>query len=413
MDTPTLQFTIDTVALHGGNIAAAARTMGIARSTVSSRANRAADQGLKPTVESPDIDIQHAAEKVALEQEIGALKLQLKDALRERVDHDKLRGYAFDLGNYEAKPPAWIDDIPGEGQPGCPILHISDIHAGEKVNPVEVAGLNRYDFATMGKRLNRLAHNASKFCHTHIAKPDFPGIVVCLGGDMVNGDIHSEFRSTNEEPVLPTVLHIFEHLIATLDHLAESFGRVAVFTAFGNHGRNTEKPQYKMAAYTNFDWMLYNMLAKHYENQSTHDVKIVISDSFDNFFRVYGHGYLLTHGDRLGTGGGDGIVGVIGPIIRGSKKVKAAYAKMDIQVDTMIMGHYHQRIPLKGIRVNGSVKGYDEYAMGRRFDPEPPEQDLWLMHPKHGITMSIPIFLEETDQLHNDYSWISWPAQNM
>ena len=32
--------------------------------------------------------------------------------------------------------------------------------------------------------------------------------------------------------------------------------------------------------------------------------------------------FLLTHGDSMGARGGDGIIGAIGPIIRGEKRVR-------------------------------------------------------------------------------------------
>ena len=48
----------------------------------------------------------------------------------------------------------------------------------------------------------------------------------------------------------------------------------------------------------------------------------------------------------------------------------------------VIMGHYHQYISIKGAIVNGSLKGYDEYAMGNRFAFEIPKQALWFTHPR-------------------------------
>ena len=38
------------------------------------------------------------------------------------------------------------------------------------------------------------------------------------------------------------------------------------------------------------------------------------------YYRVYGEWYLAVHGDMLGVQGGDGMIGAIGPIMRGTKK---------------------------------------------------------------------------------------------
>ena len=50
-----------------------------------------------------------------------------------------------------------------------------------------------------------------------------------------------------------------------------------------------------------------------------------------------------------------------------------------------------QYIHLTRLIVNGSLKGYDEYAYNNNFGFEPPQQALWLTHPKHGITFRMPV----------------------
>jgi hypothetical protein len=66
-----------------------------------------------------------------------------------------------------------------------------------------------------------------------------------------------------------------------------------------------------------------------------------------------------------------------------------------------MLGHWHQRWAFKNIIVNGSVKGYDEYAYDQNFDFEPPEQSFWLTDPRHGVTISAPIHV-----LGKNESWM-------
>ena len=40
------------------------------------------------------------------------------------------------------------------------------------------------------------------------------------------------------------------------------------------------------------------------------------------------------------------------------------------------------------------MKGLDEYAYQANLPPEPPMQALWLTHPKHGVTISLPVFCD-------------------
>jgi hypothetical protein len=63
--------------------------------------------------------------------------------------------------------------------------------------------------------------------------------------------------------------------------------------------------------------------------------------------------------------------------------------------DTLLLGHWHQLIQLQRLIVNGSLKGYDEYAASGNFGFEPPQQALWLTHSQRGITFSMPVHVEE------------------
>src|SRR5690606_25249861 len=91
--------------------------------------------------------------------------------------------------------------------------------------------------------------------------------------------------------------------------------------------------------------------------------------------------------------GGDGIIGALGPIIRGDHKKRSRNAQIDLSYDTMLLGHYHTYTHLTRLIVNGSLKGYDEYAYESSFGFEPPQQALWMTHPKYGITYRMPVFV--------------------
>ena len=52
--------------------------------------------------------------------------------------------------------------------------------------------------------------------------------------------------------------------------------------------------------------------------------------------------------------------------------------------DTMILGHFHQYLVIPGVIVNGSLKGYDEYAYVSNFGFETPRQAFWVTTPEHG-----------------------------
>ncbi len=137
--------------------------------------------------------------------------------------------------------------------------------------------------------------------------------------------------------------------------------------------------------------MIAQLLRRHFLKDSR--FSWLIPDGSDAWYRVYNHRYLLTHGDQFR--GGDGIIGALGPILRGDTKKRARNGQIDLGYDTMILGHWHQYLPFNRVIVNGSLKGYDEWASQQNFPFEVPIQALWFTHPVYGITAHWGIRCEE------------------
>ena len=134
------------------------------------------------------------------------------------------------------------------------------------------------------------------------------------------------------------------------------------------------------------------------EREFKHDKRVTfqVSDSTDVHYSLYGHRYRLTHGDQFS--GGDSIIGPIGAVLRGDAKKRNRESQVGNPYDTLICGHFHQLVIMKKIIINGSLKGYDEYAYGHNFPFEEPQQALWLTHPDHGITFNMPVFVDNVSK---------------
>ena len=297
------------------------------------------------------------------------------------------------LRDAEVHPPAWL--APPARKVGAnrqvPTLMLSDLHWGEVVFPAQVNGVNEYNIAIAQRRLRTAVERAIELCTRHMVSPSYPGIVLALGGDMLSGDIHEELSESNEMPVMPALLDLLGCLIWAIGRLADEFGHVFVPAVTGNHGRNTRKPRAKNRVYSNFDWLLYQFLALRFATDKR--VAFCIPDGPDAHWSVYGHRYCMTHGDQFR--GGDGMIGALGPIIRGDHKKRSRNGQIDLGYDTLLLGHWHQLIQLQRLIVNGSLKGYDEYAASNNFGFEIPQQALWMTHPDKGITFSMPVHAEE------------------
>jgi hypothetical protein len=324
---------------------------------------------------------------------IARLEAELKEALQQSSDAAAIKAVigtaAAALENYY--PPAWIVTPPStHASPGVPTLFLSDLHWGEIVRGSQVGGVNQYSLAIARQRLHKTVETAIELCGILDAKMRYPGVVVPLGGDMISGNIHEELAATNELNTMPTVLDLYDHLVGAIKRLADAFGKVFLPCVTGNHGRDTRKTWAKDRTHTSFDWLLYQFLARHFKDDAR--VTFFIPDGSDALYRVFGTRYNLTHGDQFKAG--DSIIGPIGPLMRGNQKKIARNQAVNQGYDVLLAGHWHQYIHLSRLIVNGSVKGYDEYAAQGNFGFEPPTQALWITHPRFGITYRMPVLCE-------------------
>jgi len=372
----------------GGNAVHAAESIGINRSTFRERVKMAQARGLGATRTAAEVEALTAS---ALRDQVEGLKAELKFVQGEQLDAEYIKSKIIGLKKAADTMPAlnWMlrPEKKAFDSPGVPTLFCSDLHWGEVVDPRQVNGVNQYNVAIANERLRAMVETAIDLLFNHIKMPKYPGIVFALGGDMVSGDIHEELMATNETEIMPVVLDLWGALVWCIERLADKFGRVFLPCVGGNHGRNTHKIRAKGRNFTSFDWLLYQFLAKRFESDSR--VTFFIPDGPDAHYSVMGHRYLLTHGDQFR--GGDGMIGALGPIIRGDHKKRSRNAQIDMEYDTMMLGHWHQLIQLQRLIVNGSLKGYDEYAYSNNFGYEPARQALWITHPEQGITFSMPV----------------------
>ena len=380
-----LRDALKALAQNGGNMTHAAASLGLKRAAFQGRINAAKERGVALQEDATEL---HSA---SLRDQVDRLTRELRFAKQGTLDDAYVKSKIIGLREEVSHAPAldWLvgEDAAALDGPGVPTLFCSDLHWGEVVDPNQIGGVNAYDVATANDRMRRMIEVTIELLHKHIAFPKYPGIVFALGGDMVTGDIHEELTATNEAEIMPVVLDLWSALVWAIETLAGTFGRVFVPCVGGNHGRSTHKIRAKGRNFTSFDWLLYQFLAKRFEGDKR--VTFYIPDGSDAYYSVLGHRYLLTHGDQFR--GGDGMIGALGPIIRGDHKKRSRNAQIDQEYDTMLLGHWHQLIQLQRLIVNGSLKGYDEYAYQNNFSYEPPRQALWITHAEQGITFSMPV----------------------
>lgn len=377
-----LQQAVNAAAAHADK-RMAAKSVGVPLNTFVSRLAMARDRGFQADQSGMDAAQLSDQERLRLQDRVRELESTLKAERRDRLSEDRICEEIFGLSKATVRVPTWALKTPKVSHASSiPSVLWSDWHWGEVVLSGQIHHKNEFNVAVAKRRLQRLVERTLSICFDHMVNPKYPGIVINLGGDLVSGDIHEELVETNELTSAETLIDIVGSLAWALKMMVSRFGQVWVISVAGNHGRMTKKPRMKNRAATNFDWIIAQLLRRQFADDKR--FSWMIPDGPDALYSVYGHRYLLTHGDQFR--GGDGIIGALGPILRGDTKKRARNANIGLAYDTMLMGHWHQYLPLPRVIVNGSLKGYDEYAMMSNFAFEQPRQALWFTHPKNGIT---------------------------
>ena len=185
----------------------AAQALGIGHNAMNNRLMRAEQAGLKvaPARGHKDSGIKrlpemNAEERVAfksLQAKNRELARQLAEADAKAAQADRFRALSAELHESPQAPPKWTVRVPaGKDAPGVPVLMLSDWHIGETVDSAQVHGANEFNAAIADKRVKSVIDRVLHLAFHHVKTPEYPGIVVVLGGDFVSGWLHEElFRS--------------------------------------------------------------------------------------------------------------------------------------------------------------------------------------------------------------------------
>lgn len=336
-----------------------------------------------PSHVAPDVDDLNARDKRRLTDEVARLRKELAETQRAVNKDDDLRHALFGLAE-PIDPKAFKLNLrPASDAPEIPVLLTSDFQWGESIDPNEMGGLNAFNRHIASARYRRLIERSIELCTVHHAGTAPPTFYYLRGGDAISGEIHEELERTNDLLSGPALMDLAEHEAWGIEKLADAFGSVVVISVPGNHDRSTKKPSTKGYVQTSFDSIISWHLEAHFRNDPR--VTFLTPKEPDALFKIYNTTILLTHGDQIGGGGGNGFIGPAASITRGMKKTADYYASFGTHIDCILIGHFHTSLKLEYGFSNGCLPGYSEFARKFRLRPKPPTQWLLHVHPKRGI----------------------------
>jgi hypothetical protein len=358
-----------------GSKTEAAKLLGIPRTTLNSRLARAERPDSPRTVEG-DRALARAR------SELGSIKALYTSALAliETLERDReaLCALREHTTSFAIRP-----SHPSGTSEGTVVLVASDWHMEETVGP-EVLNLNTYSpeiavaratkFFQAGLRLTRLLQQDIKV----------PTIVLALLGDFITNQIH-EAESAEKNALLPTQAIVLAQktLISGIEFLLEhTKAKLTIPCHSGNHARTTKKTRFSSENGHSLEYLMYLHLAAYFKSEPR--VSFLIPEGLHSYLDIYGRTIRFHHGHAIKYGGGVG--GIYVPVLKALSQWNKA-----IRADLDVFGHFHQLRDGGSFICNGSLVGYNGFALSIRADFEEPKQALFLMDKKRGRTCLWPI----------------------
>lgn len=328
---------------------------------------------------APEIQIEEDRERRRKESEARRMQALYRQQQKE-LESLKRQIEAYEKVSREARPGTAATIAPEhKSEPERTFIALaSDWHCEEIVDPKAVSGLNGYNPQIFRQRAERyfarIADEIEK--ERHSAKVSH--LVLGLLGDFFSGSIHEELAETNALPPADAQLLAQGTILDGIAYLTDRVGnlKITAVCCSGNHGRMTEKRRIKNERGNSLEFLMYVNMSKILESNPA--VRFLIADGYHVFVDVYGMTMRFHHGHAMRYKGGVG--GLTIPV---NKKInewnKARHAYMDF------FGHFHQFFGAPNFVCNGSLIGYNEFAIDIGAAYEPPQQALCVIGKEHGL----------------------------
>lgn len=336
--------------------------------------------------------VMDSKEKVSVDLSLSRLKdskretdSQYRVALRKVADLEREKQAILDIKSgaksFTIKPRKAIKSE------ATPIWLASDWHVAEKVTLGQTNGINRYDLKIAQSRAEAFFRNGLRL--TKLASHDVSinTVVLALLGDFITGHLHLDAVENNNLPPVEETLFAQSLIISGIEYILKNSDLKLVIPCHsGNHGRTTKFSHFGSENGHSLEFFMYNSIANYFRNEPR--VQMSIPEGSHSYVDIYGYRVRFLHGHDVKYGGGVGGLTIpLNKAIAQWDKARPAYLTC--------LGHFHQRFDGGGFLVNGSLIGYNSFALSIKASAESPMQQFALIDKVRGKTIVCPILLEE------------------
>jgi len=272
------------------------------------------------------------------------------------------------------------------GSDATAFIIASDWHIEETVRPSDVSGLNKYNLEISDARAKKFFSNSLKLLEITQKESRVNQVVLALLGDFISGHIHLELLENNTLLPADAIWRVQNYLISGINFLLDNSKiELTIICHGGNHGRMTKRIHHATEQGNSLEVYMYNNIALHFKNNKR--INFVIAEGYHTYVDVYDYKVRLHHGHAIRYAGGVG--GIFIPV----NKAIAQWNK-GRTVDLDVFGHFHQFKDGGNFICNGSLIGYNAFALSIKADYEKPKQAFFLVDKKRGKSIVAPIWLQ-------------------
>lgn len=262
----------------------------------------------------------------------------------------------------------------------------SDWHVGEKVTQGQTNGINEYNPSIAKERGTLFFTNGLKLTKLQGQGVTIKTIVLALLGDFITNHLHIDAVENNYLPPVEETMFAQELIISGIEYiLKNSDYQLVVPCHSGNHGRTTKYSHFGSENGHSLEYFMYHSIANYFKDEPR--VKIIIPEGAHSYVEVYGRNIRFLHGhDVKFNGGVGGLTTPLNKAIAQWDKARPAFLTC--------LGHFHQRFDGGNFICNGSLIGYNAFALSIKASAERPQQTFLLVDRENGKTIVAPILVE-------------------
>lgn len=333
---------------------------------------------------TPQATVAQDREKQRAQAETSALRRKYDEALKTIERQERELRAVSDLS--EGLQTFLIEPTTKSGtSEATAVMCASDWHVEENVG-AEVSGLNVFNLDIARARATKFFQKGLRLTNLLAQDVKIPTIVLPLLGDFITNDIHeAENAEVNEALPIFALIEAQNMIISGVEFLlAESKYNLVIPCHSGNHARTTKTTRFTTENGHSLEYLMYCHLASYFRNEPR--VKFIIPEGMHSYVQIYDQTIRFHHGHAVKYQGGVG--GIYIPVNKAiAQWNKGRHADLDV------FGHFHQMRDGGNFICNGSLIGYNAFALSIKADFELPKQALFLMDKKRGRTCTWPILV--------------------